>query len=317
MNKGQNIVIGDESALFALLHADWGDQLQQPRTILNPLLSSAEKLEELRAFNVDNPLYGQKPITILVPTTTRRRTSGDILCRYAPPQLPERSFAQLRPGLYLTSPELTYVRMASFKSEMQLAQIAMNLCARYYLELKSGNICDRSMFLTTPDRLRSFCLATSDIRGSKKALSALRWIYPNSGSPAETTVQLLLTLPLGRGGFGLPMTHMNYDVAAGHLACISEQQGYSVDCANPVEKVGVEYDGQASHSNPSHDKRRRNELKALGWDIYPLEKDTLENPDRMIRFARIVALRLKTRLRQSKHWPAKYLQLRKELGLRS
>lgn len=317
MEDTRNIVIGDESALFAYLHSDWGERIGHFPASANPLVNSAEKLGELSAFNVDNPIYGSKPIVVLVPEDARRRLSENIRCRHVPSHLPEQSFFSVRDGLFMTSPELTYVRMAEFRTEMQLAQIAMNLCGRYYLDKRTGNVCDRSMPLTTPDKLHSFCTMSSSVRGSKKALSALRWVYQNSGSPTETIVQLLLTLPWGRGGYALPLTHMNFDISAGRLARIAEQNSYSIDCANPDKRVGVEYDGQDSHPDSSHDKRRRNELKALGWDIFPLEIDVLNNPDRFDRFARIVAARLEVRLRRSHVWPKKYLKLRKELGLRN
>ena len=216
----------------------------------------------------------------------------------------------------MTSPELVFFRMAAFKTEIQLARTAMDLCARYYIDISKGTIDDRMAFLTTPERLRSYCAALESTRGAKKALRALRWVYPNSGSPVETQLQLLLTLPLGRGGFALPLTHMNYDVKAGRLAHIAEQSSYSIDCANPDLRIAVEYDGQDSHQDPAADKRRRNELKALGWDVFPLEKDTLRNPDRMARFAEVVAKTMHVRLRRPHTWAAKYLALRKELGFR-
>lgn len=199
---------------------------------------------------------------------------------------------------------------------MQLAQIATNLCGRYYIDIATDKIEDRSAFLTTPEKLRSYCSALPEVRGSKKALNALRWAFPNSGSPTETQVQLLLTIPCGRGGFALPLPLMNYDVRAGRLARIAEQGKYCIDCANPDLKIGVEYDGQDSHQDPAADKRRRNELKALNWDIFPLEKDTLENPDRMARFAEIVSIAMHVRIRRPHTWAAKYLALRKELGLK-
>lgn len=222
----------------------------------------------------------------------------------------------LREGLYLISPELTYLRMAPFKSVTQLAQIAMNLCARYYIDIATGAICNRTAFLTTPDKLQAYCQAHANTRSSQKAMKALQWVYPNSGSPTETIVQLLLTLPQVRGGFALPFTHMNFDVRVGQLACITEQSAYSIDCVNPIKRIGVEYDGRESHPDSSHDKRRRIELKALGWDIFPLEYDTLGNPDRMTKFAHVVAKCMDIRPRRSYAWSSKYLKLRKELGLR-
>ena len=53
----------------------------------------------------------------------------------------------------------------------------------------------------------------------------------------------------------------------------------------------------------------------LGWDIFPLEKDVFNSPDRTIRFAGTVAVCMGIRRRHSRAWPEKYLRLRKELGM--
>lgn len=316
MENIRNIVIGGESALFALLHADLGQHMAKRAVITNPLDSSAETVKELQSFNTDHPLYGGQPVHLLLPEGACRRHTEAITCRFAPSNLPERSFFFVREGLYMASPELVFLRMAAFKTEMQLARIAMDLCARYYINVTTGEIENRSAFLTTPESLCAYCMLLPDVRGSKKALNALRWVYPNSGSPRETQCQLLLTLPLGRGGFALPLAHMNFDVKSGHLAHIAEQGKYSIDFANPNLKIGAEYDGRDSHPDPAADKRRRNELKALGWDIFPFEKDVLEDPDRMARFAANLAIAMRVKRQHSRAWPKKYLALRKELGLR-
>jgi|GEM_PF-1121218 len=316
MDPTRNIVIGDESALFAMLHADSGQQVAQRALVTSPLDASAETASELQAFNTGHPLYGGRPVHLLVSEAANKRHTKDVTCRLAPNGLPERSFFFIRKGLYMTTPELTFLRMAAFKSEMQLARIATDLCGRYYIDVATGSIEDRTAFLTTPEALRAYCSHLPRVRGSKKALDALRWVFPNSGSPRETQCQLLLSLPLGRGGFALPFTHMNYDVRSGRLAHITEQDEYSIDFANPDLKIGAEYDGRDSHPDPSADKRRRNELKALGWDIFPFEKDVLEDPDRMARFAAGMAAVMHVKRQHSRAWAAKYLKLRRELGLR-
>ena len=157
MDPTRNIVIGDESALFAMLHADSGQQVVQRALVTSPLDASAETASELQAFNTGHPLYGGRPVHLLVSEAANKRHTKDVTCRLAPNGLPERSFFFIRKGLYMTTPELTFLRMAAFKSEMQLARIATDLCGRYYIDVATGSIEDRTAFLTTPEALRAYC----------------------------------------------------------------------------------------------------------------------------------------------------------------
>ncbi len=321
METARDIIIGDQSALHALMHRDWSALLAKPPITGNPFANCDGTIAELRMFNTENALYGEKPITLLVPPGANRRFSNDVTCRYAPLELsnstyvPVHSLIKLRSGLYLASPELVYLRMAEFSNLYELAAIGTNLCGRYYIDELADSYPQRSAFITTPSRLRKYCGSFNHVRGCGKALQALEWVKGNSGSPAETQLFLLLTIPTRRGGFGLPFDHLNHDVTPKSFAPFANQSNYSIDIANIEMHVGVEYDGQLFHDNPEKDKRRRNELKALGWDIFPIGKDILWNPERAIQFAHLLAKRMKIRFRPTNTWHNKYLELRRSLGL--
>ncbi|MBQ9042995.1 MAG: hypothetical protein IJ111_09320 [Eggerthellaceae bacterium] len=310
-----NILIADESALFMLLHSDLGQLVESAGAIGNPLLACASSTECLSAFNVRNPLYGPPPIKLLVSKPGDRRANDAIAARYTGANLPSKSFVELRDGLFLASPELVFFRMASFVSVYQLAKIGTDLCARYYIDLRAETICTRVKLLTTLGRLDAFVDSIGSARGAAKARTALRWVLPNSGSPEETNMQLLLRLPLSRGGFNLPFSKMNYAVLPGRLSGLANQASYSIDLANPHLKIGVEYDGAAYHLDQSADKRRRNDLKALGWDIFPIDKSVLYDARATVNVADQLAKRMGVRLRKQSSWEGKYLRLRSDLGL--
>ncbi len=310
-----NIVISDESALHLLMHGDWSSCLTFSVTQIDPLQKCATSKEEFKAFNALNPLYGPPPISLLVQKGSQKRQSDEYLCRIAKSDYPSGSFFLLRDGLYVATPELVYLRMGYFSTESQLVEIGTNLCGRYYIDYKADKIVDRTGYLTTPDKLKAYIGAAVDVRGSKKALSALRWVAPNSASPYETKVKMVFCHPLSKGGFGLPLSHMNYDIQAGRLQHIMAQSKYSLDLADPRRKVALEYDGDEYHQNSSDDKRRRNELTALGWTVYPIDKAVFHDPDATIRLAEQIARRMKVRLRRSPAWEQKYLKLRQELHL--
>ena len=107
---------------------------------------------------------------------------------------------------------------------------------------------------------------------------------------------------------------MNYDVSAGRLAPIMEQTDFCLDLASPDRRIAVEYDG-SDHDNPSKDKRRRNELGALGWRVFPLGKEVLYNPYATSRFGKQLREVFGLRNRWPKNWDEKYVELRKSIGL--
>ncbi len=310
-----NILIVDESALFALQHGDWADRIETSLAKTNPLQSCATTLEGLSDFNVHNPLYGPPPVSLLVNDESSKRFTDNLICRYTDNTYPPGAFFALREDLFIATPELAYLRMARFATEVQLAEIGMNLCGRYFSDAKTGKICSRSRFLTTPEKLAAFAKAASSVRGSKKALHVLRFVLPNSGSPYETKMKLLFCHPIRLGGFGLPFTDMNYDVRSGRLQAMMAQDDFSIDMVDRVRRFSAEYDGGESHLDASADKRRRNELATLGWRVFPIDKAVLHDPEATLRAGRQMAKQMQVRLRFPAHWEERYLRLRAELGL--
>ena len=315
MAKQANIIIADESALFFYEHIDTIGSCGAVIARNNPLATSATNAEDLGRFNESHPLYGGLPVSILVRDSLSRRQSHSIKCRYCPDDLPSGSFYKLREGLYIVSPELLFVRMANLVSDVRLAEIGLNLCARYYINLDSGGIDDRSVMLTTPAKLSKYMTKAEGIRGAGKARKVLKWVVANSGSPLESKMMIQYSLPFWAGGLNLPLTHMNYDVSAGRLAKMTEQSEFCIDCVNPRLKVGLEYDGEAAHQDAGKDKRRINALSALGWKVFSIDKSVFYDSERTIQAALQIARYLDMRLRWQKSWRKRFNDLRKDLGL--
>lgn len=315
MNTKPSIVIADESALFLHLHTDGPEQYGATPAHANPLLLNPSQSPDLTSFNPKHPLYGGAPVSLLVGSDNAKKRSRVATFRACSPDLPADSFLKLREGLFVTSPELTYARMGNHLDEFQLAEAAMNLCARYYLDLDIASTKDRHAFLTSPNGLAHYLDKAQAYRGFGKARKALRWVVPNSGSPSETKMKLQYCTPLWAGGFGLPFTHMNYDVKAGRLASLTKQSDYCIDLVNPLTKEGMEYDGEDSHPDASKDKRRLNELKTLGYDIFPIDKAILYNPDAALKTGFLIRKHLGIRGSLPKNWENRYMMLRSSLNL--
>lgn len=314
-----NIVIADWSAYHLHCHSDGSRSFHAETVRENPLADCASTANPRERFNVDHPLYGGAPVSLLVADKALRRSSSAIDCRYCAADLPPQAFLRLREGLYVAGPELTFARLANYVGEMRLAEIGMTLCARYFTRIGDQAIVERSSFATTPEKIRRFLCSADGLRGAGKALHALRNVAANSGSPAETKMKLQFSAPLNDGSFGLPFEFMNYVIkGAGNRAGnqhLTEQGSYCVDLASPEHRTALEYDGQDYHEDASHDKRRRNALKALGWEVFPVDKSILYNPDATERLAYQVARHMGRRIRKPRCWESKFVKLRTELEL--
>ena len=314
-NRPGNIAVGDASALFYWLHCDVKIS-NNPHPIENVLMDGyARNAAALGAFNVEHPLFGGPPVSVLVPERNMRVRTKRVVGCLCTADLPENSFTELRDNLYVASPELTAVRMGGELGEVALAEAMTNLCGKYYLDARTESIIERKDFLTSPEAIGAFAEQMAGERGTRKVLRALRWVLPNSASPMETKAQLLFRLPTRMGGFGLPFTDMNYVVMDSRFAHLCEQGWYSIDLAAPQCKIGLEYDGAAYHQSASGDHRRRNALKAMGWEVFPMDKSVVFDADATERLAHQIAVRFQQRIRKPKNWENKHAQVRLELGL--
>ena len=315
MDQVGNIVIGDSSAEFFLLHSDAASHIAGNLAWKSPLDECAQGAKALSAFNSRHRLYGGQPVTLLVPEKSYRRVNDEIACTLASGKLPARSFFELRNHLYMATPELVFLRAACHLPLGALVALGVNLCARYYVRLPEDEITKRASFLTTPDKLRDYIEQADFSRGREKAKKALPYIVTNSGSPEETRSWVQFTLPVRYGGFGLKFTHMNYPVNPERLANMVDKGWYELDMVSKELKFALEYDGAESHLDPGADKRRRNDLKVLGWDVYPIDSSVLYNPEKTKSTAEQLAKLMGTRIRYGKGWADAYAELRQSIGL--
>lgn len=314
MGKAGNIIIADRSALHLLLHCDIAARANHSAVSRDPLDNCMSPREAPNHFNIDNALYGNQPIDLLVSNAGTRTRNKFIDCHYVKSDLPAGSFLELREGLYVMSPELTFARMANYLTSVQLVEVGTNLCAQYYIDL-SGTIQKRDAFQTSVSKLRKYLESVPNLKGRAKALRALRYVKDNSASPMETKTMIVFCLPLNDGGFNLPFEYMNYDIKIGRNASLVEQSRYCVDLASTKFLVALEFDGTEFHVDSGHDKRRRNALVALGWTVFCFEKDVLLNPAATETCALQIAKHIGYRMQRQKTWDKAYIDLRRELGL--
>ena len=172
-------------------------------------------------------------------------------------------FSKIDENAYITSPEMTFVQMATRLSMLELIVLGMELCGTYAKDPYSERLDERPA-VTSKERLLAFCDRASGVRGVAAAKKALHWVLDGSNSPAETALVLYLCLPVRLGGYGFEHPDMNPTTPLGQRS--SSMLGFgSMRCdLHWVDAhVVVEYDSDQEHltsQSASRDALRRNVL---------------------------------------------------------
>ena len=152
-----------------------------------------------------------KPVDIIV-----KKDSGRLYCKQIRNhvwmrQIPERSFVAIEPSVRLSTPEFTYLQMATVLSLPRLASYAYEIAGGYSLN-QGGRSFHARPPLTSLDLLAQYLSKCAGVRGVCPARKALSYAVKGFRSPAETSLALLLTLPARLGGYGLPTCVANHRI---------------------------------------------------------------------------------------------------------
>lgn len=198
--------------------------------------------------------------------------------------LPRRSFVKVDDGLYVASPELTFVQMASVLEEGALCACGMELTGGYPLDADyrpDGEVVYVRAPVTSQTLLAAYADRYQGRGGANKARRAARHLCDKSASVKETELALLTLLPRRHGGLGAKEALLNDVVTLSpEAATIARQKKVVCDLRFKGSNVVVEYDG-ATHGDAearTTDSRRRDALRAEGYEVVTLTNAQLQNP---------------------------------------
>ena len=244
------------------------------------------------------------PVHVLALDGRRRSTPHLVVHQTKPlPAASLRAIAAPDSGrqLFVTSPELTFVHMASLLSFSQAVHLGYEWCGTYAPD-ESMPFGTRSRDpLTTPAKLDSYIEKLGKVRGVKNARSCLPHVLTGSASPRESILSELLTLPYASGGSNVAQPRMNAVVHLGKRnAWTTGRSCFKCDLLWRDEGVAVEYDSTLCHTGATRiaeDASRRNALESLGFTVVTATWRQVANYREYNRFARILAGHLGSRIR--------------------
>ena len=200
---------------------------------------------ELDAFGV--------PLHVVVAQANDRVRTGSPVCHVWSAGFPAGSFVRLRDGLYISSPERSFVEMATELSLVELVRYGCLLCSRYAYDGDKRGFRKRTP-LTDVRSLRRFVEKSRGCIGSNKALRALRFIADSSASPMETNLVMALCLSRMIGGYGLDLPELNACIEVRTKGLVQRER-FECDLYWRKRHVAVEYDSGEHHSGNAAETR--------------------------------------------------------------
>lgn len=256
------------------------------------------------------PPTNATPLYILVPNKDSKRRVRNVHQRCCTYSLPIRSFMKLGNQVLVPNPELTFLLLAQHLDFAQLVAVGMEMCGRYRIAkaspsslLQSRETKYNQTPLTTPNRIRRFLSHTTDFPGARKAERACVYLEPNSASPMETNLYLLLCLPRKFGGYALPHPILNVKRKVNAQAgALTFSHTLMPDLYWPTVRLDMEYDSDEFHSDPESlqkGARRTLALRAMRVDVMSMTRNVITDVEGFDAVARLVARRLGKRVRKT------------------
>lgn len=194
--------------------------------------------------------------------------------------------------VWVVSPELCYLQMASHVSFLELVKLGNSLCSQFCIGEEAG--LRHRVPVTDVLNLRKYCLQRRGHSGRSAALRVLDCVFDGAASPRETQTALLLSMLRRRGGYGLPAPVLNCRIE------LAGQRSFACDLLWRKEKIVIEYDSDQWHAASvklASDSRRRSALGANGYQVISVTNAQLMHAEDMDNVALALARALGKRLR--------------------
>lgn len=249
------------------------------------------------------------PLEVLVRSSNERTRSKAVIARVWKNHLAPTALRHAARNVYVSSPEFVFLQLATRLDLPELVALGMELCGTYRRDVEVASLDPHTTGritiyhqppLSTPKRLHGFLNAMKGTPGSVRALKALEYVLPNSASPMETALYLLLCLPRRLGGYALPKPVLNPPIVlskAGRRHTL--RSSAKPDLFWKDIKLDLEFNSDEFHdeSNRANDSMRRKALERMRVEVVELTKAELLDTRLLHATVLRIALRFKKQLR--------------------
>lgn len=255
-------IIYPSSGEFWLQHGSYNSKLTDLPTDFRFAVNSQAACDVADILGLSRPLFLSSPDEIF------KRKGPNCVIRFNQYSFPPNSFIHLKKGgydIFIACPGLTFMIAARTLDLIDLILFGYELCAIYH-EGKYGR--KERHPAATVRLIKEYVLKNSYIRGSKKALKALKYIRDHSNSPMETKLAVFSVLPPKLGGCGLSNLEMN------RVINLTDEGRLLMGCTQLRgdlvfnEILAVEYNSNAFHLTPeayTNDMNRQTAMHLAGF----------------------------------------------------
>jgi len=253
------------------------------------------------------PHSQKSPLFLLAAKASDRRQVKYVRVRVLSNTLPAWSLMRAGKTVFVPTPELTFLLLAQHLSLSELIAVGMEMCGHYRLQgastlspLRSQRTLYNQQLLTTPAAIDRLLERSRGIPGVKIARRALKYVVPNSASPMETTLYMLLCLPRALGGYAMPRPILN-----ARRPVTKQAESFTFwktlvpDLYWPSVRLDLEYDSESFHADPESlaaGARRTLALRAMKVDVVVATKEVVYDANTFDATVRLLAKALHHRL---------------------
>ncbi|HIY82765.1 MAG TPA: hypothetical protein H9823_02810 [Candidatus Rubneribacter avistercoris] len=215
-----------------------------------------------------------RPIHTFCREAKDRRNLPGLVCHVCGKDFPRDSFIRLFHNIFVSSPELTCLSLASSFNSPLLAETIFEFCGSYRLPQGRTSSSMDAKPLTSSRKLKFYARTCRNARGAANLTRIMRYACDNSRSPMETDIAIALAFDPRMGGFGIPKPVLNPHIPIpGKRRTSLPQSYYSPDLYWPEKNVAIEYDSDEFHQSEhciGRDAIRRNGMMHLGTHVVTL-----------------------------------------------
>lgn len=288
-------------------------------TRIRSLAGGAPTSEKIQSFRRNHPDLALEHLDVVVASGDQRIMPG-VKAHVKSVLLPDRSFYRLDDEVYVASPELCLMQLATKLSEPEVVKLALEMCGNYAIDPYFDDPgMEKRPALTSASKLGAYAAKLFTPGSRARSAHFLRYVVDNSASPRETALFMLLCMPPRFGGYGLALPELNRRIELTQVEQIAMNvHHFDCDCYwSNKQKVAVEYDSSRHHTAQEKQERdaiRRNMLQYKGIQVIVATRTQVNSAARFDELARQIgrATGKRFRISEKEHIAARR-QLRKTL----
>lgn len=276
-------------------------------------------VDMLQVDHVKSLLCEGEPLHLLT-TKEHRSSRAGLVCHETGIDRLSGGCFSLGGGVHYSAPEELIVQLAQDATLVALLKCGYELCGCYSIPAHrgKGEKLTKVAPVTSPEEIARYLGMLGKAKGKRGAYRALKYILPNSASPMETALVIILILPPRLGGYGLPLPCLNEKVTLSKPGPGNQPRTYYLDVFWPEHAMALEYDSDDYHfkdvERAYYDSDRRAILKAHGIETLSVTKGQAYSLEMLDRVAATLAKPMGRRLQLNREgYREKRLELHAQL----